>query len=408
MTYSVLFFVILFGFSGSENCESIRICEGMSQADPSIDWAEFSHLISHPLSPQSLLLVGKKFGSNPAVVRECRMGLASGFFRLGKSFLPSNPQRAHDMNQLAMAMVWDLSRSHLACLEKEAFFGVLWLTEFMEEYLGLAGRLERHEDRGLPPPSVSHSNVKRVRPEKIAIATVCDYADPSHPLFGIEKLSLENRKIYSSKFGYDIVFMTESAELTGGRHPVWSAMALPLRLLQLSPPKYEYVMWMDCDALFIDLNVRIEDLIALHAEKDLIISEDGRGLSGGNWIIKNTDWSRNFLRSLINNPAFDKYDLKDQFGILWSLLGPGTWSDNYDLESTRPWGYPSNIALLPQRLINAYPYAFCRPSHHCFEDGRDFIVSFITLGSQSRVMAWHLLLEFAHRVDPNASFPPHR
>ena len=77
--------------------------------------------------------------------------------------------------------------------------------------------------------------------------------------------------------------------------------------------------------------------------------------------------------------------------MLWTLLGPQTWAERGGPQ------YPPQVALVPQRLMNAYPYALCRPSHHCFEDGEDFIVSFITLGSQSREMAWHLLNEFAHK-----------
>jgi hypothetical protein len=225
---------------------------------------------------------------------------------------------------------------------------------------------------------------------------VCDYSDPDHVLYGIEKVSKPNRERFAKLHGYTLVFSTNSSSITGNRHPVWSAIALPLHLLEESPSRFDYVMWMDCDALFINYSVRIEDLISMHPDKDLIISEDGRGLSGGNWIVRNSDWSRDFLYSVLSTESFNDFDLRDQFGMLWTLLGPSTWPwKNSPLLQT--FNYPPEVGLVPQRLINAYPYALCRPSHHCFEDNEDFIVSFITLGAQSRTMAWSLLENFSFR-----------
>ena len=389
--YFVSFFPIFF----CHNCTEISTCEGISRANTSLNWTEFTlHLSSNP-SISELEKIATKFGSNPAVIRECRMGLASVFFRLAIHY-SSDPPRAHDLHQLAMAMVWDVSRSHgVWCLENEKIFDFFWLKNFMNIYLNLAAELRRHEDDKPTPSPVEPVG-------RIAIATVCDYPDPDHVLFGIEKVSKRNRDFYAKKHGYTSIFLTNSSSSTGGRHPVWSAIALPLLLLERHP-EFAFVMWMDCDALFINFEEKIEKLIARAGrEKDLIISEDGRGLSGGNWIVRNSNWSRKFLRSILENPSFDLFDLRDQFGLLWTLLGPSSWQRDGGIFPK----YPDEVGLVPQRLINAYPFALCRPSHHCFEDGKDFIVSFITLGSQSRAFAWHLLLEFANRVDPHLSAQP--
>ena len=317
------------------------------------------------------------------------MGIGYVFYTLARlAAHHSQLQQAHNLNQLAMAMVWDVSRTHLDCLERERLFGVSWLNDFMNDYLSLAAALKRHMDTGLPPPSTLVEPVP-LNPQRIAIATVCDYRDPNHVLYGIDAVSQRNRIQYSEKHGYISIFKTINDDAPG-RHPVWTAIALPLRLLRSD--NFDYVMWMDCDAMFIDQSVTIESLIARYPGNDLYISEDGRGLSGGNWIVRNSQWSIDMLDSILNNPAFDKFDLKDQFGLLWSLIR-GSLTD----PTAQPNGYPPNVALLPQRLINAYPWSLCRPSHHCFEDGVDFIVSFITLSSLSREMAWNLLYQFSNR-----------
>lgn len=212
---------------------------------------------------------------------------------------------------------------------------------------------------------------------------------------------------------------------------------------------------MDCDCMFIDMSVRLEQLIIrsgipstqalLSSDKStntlstiddklylndpyFIISEDGRGLAGGNWFIKNKPESVSFLYSLLN-PVYDIHTLRDQFSILYTVLRKGAFFNMNDFVScyesrekekrestnnekregessnlTRPTlcelGYQPYVRLLPQKYINSYPWSLCRPSHHCFEDNSnstDFIVSFITLSHLSRDVAFSLLESFSER-----------
>jgi len=334
-----------------------------------------------------------------SVVRECRMGVGYLFFEVGKYFKSLEDfDRAHNYFQLAMAMFWDVSRTHLECFNNGKIFYTDWINNFMNEYLGLASIVRRHEDDGLQGMvKISRDSA----PLRIAIATVCAYPQ-GHKLSGIEKISLKNRHQYAKRYGYNIHFQTDVHGDAGfdrfgkPRHPVWTAIGLPLRLLETG--NYDYVMWMDCDALFMNKSVRIEDLIERYSPgRDLYISEDGRGLSGGNWIVKNSDFGKKLLKNIFENFDFDNWDLRDQFGFLWTLVRPGLILGSFDLIS-KNHGYPHQVGLLPQRLINAYPWSLCRPSHHCFEEG-DFIVSFITLGSQSRTMAFSLLENFSSRIN---------
>ena len=322
-------------------------------------------------------------------IQECPMRLATTFdFLSRKSAARGDLERSHNLNQLAMSIVWNVSRNYYECLNSGPFFGIDWLNEFMVRYLSLASQLRRHEVEYVPNLETKNS----VHPSKIAIATVCDYGDPNHVLYGIDKISADNRNQYAGRHGYVSVFKSVNEDAIG-RHPVWTAIGLPLNLLRSG--EYEYVMWMDCDAMFVNQSIKIDYLIG-NPDVDLYISEDGRGLSGGNWIIRKSDWSIKFLESVYSNPFFDQFDLKDQFGLLWTLLS-GSIFEPYNTTTRNQFGYPANVVLLPQRLINAYPWSLCRPSHHCFEDDEDFIVSFITLGSQSREMAWNLLMNFYSR-----------
>ena len=47
--------------------------------------------------------------------------------------------------------------------------------------------------------------------------------------------------------------------------------------------------------------------------------------------------------------------------------------------------------------MNAYPWISCLPSHHCFDDAKDLVISFITLSSHSKEMAMAMLNKFLHQ-----------
>ena len=396
MTRSMRFFCFYVAVcAGDLICERFTNCRGQSTIAPSLSWNDFTSSYNSAGSIEDLSNLQKTFGSSAALVRECRMGLAAVWYRMGSHWLStSNFQQAHNAHQMAMAMFWDVAREEggLDCLQTQPLWDLDW-NAFMTQYLQFAFQLKRHEDTGLPVAEEIRGY--RDHSLKIGIASVCAY-DASNKLHGIDVISLKNRKQYVAKHqGYVNVFSTVNE--AAPRHPVWSAIALPLKMLKSG--NYDYVMWMDCDALFIDTDRTIEDMIFRDPGGEFFISEDGRGLSGGNWIAKKSPWSIELLERVYNDPVFDQYDLKDQVSLLWNVLRPSvSMTQEEHLQSHGGLGYPNQIRLIPQRLINAYPWSLCRPSHHCFEDGVDFIVSFITLSSLSRDMAFALLEGFAHRV----------
>jgi hypothetical protein len=388
---------------------------------PSHDWLNFTTRVNdlyHHEAESSVLITeyGKILsdfdGFNSSSVHECRMGMGHVYYKLAKlhhrSFRETTTQIGFNYYQLSMAMFWDVSRKYMECFDRPVWH-VDWLNNFMKDYLGLAAVLRRNLDEGLPLPATNNNFMEG----RICIATVCAY-EPDHVLYGIAKISLQNRQQYVSRHGYGLVFKTKNDfSDSAGRHAVWTSIGLVLNLLKSS--QYDYVMWMDCDAMYMNHSTRIEDLIQRYPGRDLYISEDGRGLSGGNWIVRNSNYSQKLLGKIFDDKNFDQWDLRDQFGFLWLIVGKalealepsrivtkGARLESLDFflrpKNFSDLGYPPQVALLPQRLINAYPWSLCRPSHYCFnDDGDDFIVSFITLGSLSRSMAFSLLYNFASR-----------
>ena len=87
---------------------------------------------------------------------------------------------------------------------------------------------------------------------------------------------------------YSLHLVTHS--LASRRKGSWSKLPLLETLLQL----HDWVFWADTDCLFMNHNIRLEDLI--DGDFSLIITTDKNGLSNGNFLIKRGRWATEFLK----------------------------------------------------------------------------------------------------------------
>jgi hypothetical protein len=58
---------------------------------------------------------------------------------------------------------------------------------------------------------------------------------------------------------------------------------------------FDWVLYIDSDAAISNFNHKIEDIIARHEGKEIIIAQDSNGVNNGVFIIKNTDKMKEFL-----------------------------------------------------------------------------------------------------------------
>ena len=123
----------------------------------------------------------------------------------------------------------------------------------------------------------------------------CDYG----------KLSAKNHLHYALKHGYN--FHCEIIqEFLPDRNQTWHKINLIKKYLQ----NYDYVVWIDADAVFIKDNIKLEEFISLGIDlvlpKMQIDKRTGLQLtetSTGFMIWKNCDWSINLLNDMWNNPS---------------------------------------------------------------------------------------------------------
>lgn len=374
------------------------------------------------------------YALDAAVALDCRMGAAAALYRLGRQYRRLGfAQRAANLFQLAMSMFWDTSRAQhgMECLQME-MWGIRWFEEFMEEYLGHAAKLQRNSLDMLPHPR--HWQVPpdyRNPALRIGVFSLCDYTAES-PMYWLLARSRQNREAYCSRHGYGVEWTSQRPRSSALRHPVWGQLAGPLELLESVDSSYDWIMSMDCDSLFVNMGVTIDSLLYRFAAREtpwgkleldpdvhFLISEDGRGLAGGNWIIRNSARGREFLREVYgpDDPAQNPYmrhDLRDQFSLLWHLVRPGVSvplpteapAASPDVPAApRAWadvGYLPGVRLVPQdMLLGSYPFVSCSQpgdrAHRCFqEEGQqlDFIVSVPLLGQLPQNMAQAVLDRF--------------
>ena len=189
----------------------------------------------------------------------------------------------------------------------------------------------------------------------IVTASNADFAD-------IVRITRPVLRAYCQKHGYECAFdyfpSLPSPEI------VWHRVNAIRSLLD----KYDWVVWMDADALITNPDVDFESLIA--SGSSMIISKDRNGLNDGVWMVKSTEWSRQILdqieddRQLYSSP-------QEAMNFMWK-------------DSTN---FRNNITVWPQQRMNAYimaEYGLSEDQPGQWRKG-DFILHLPAMSNERRV-----------------------
>ena len=109
--------------------------------------------------------------------------------------------------------------------------------------------------------------------------------------------ALDSKRKYAQKHGYTYI---QAGEESWDRSRPISWSKVPLLIKTLSGLPEGALLWIsDADVLITNLDIRLEDhvLPLLPAEKDLLLVNDAcNHLNGGNIIMRNTKWTRDYWR----------------------------------------------------------------------------------------------------------------
>ena len=184
----------------------------------------------------------------------------------------------------------------------------------------------------------------------------CDYGD----------LSSTNHLDYANKHGYSYLKQIVRDSDYVDWHPTWIKIDILIKTL----PLFDYVVWIDADAVFVNKEIRIEefiqdnvDLILPKMEMDMLSGNVWTNTTTGFMIWKNSEWSLNLLNHLWDNPeqyrfgSFHEQTRLDELLQDFFSLPGGENILNKMVEDIESPIVLNNIKVIP------YSY------HRCFDDG---------------------------------------
>ena len=132
-----------------------------------------------------------------------------------------------------------------------------------------------------------------------------------------------NHHEYSNKHGYSYVKEIVKNEDYINWHPTW----IKIDVLKKYLPLYDYIVWIDADAVFVNQDITIENLI--DGNVDLVIPKlELDRVSGNMWthtttgfmIWKNSEWSKNVLNLLWDEPKQFRFEFFHEQSRLDEIL----------------------------------------------------------------------------------------
>jgi hypothetical protein len=113
---------------------------------------------------------------------------------------------------------------------------------------------------------------------------VADYGD----------IAAELNSLYCNARGYDLR-VVKGPRFASDRHITWEKVAHTLKLLRELPDE-NYVFWIDCDAYFNRSAIQLERFAPDDANISICTELLGQGTNTGTFLVRNCQWSRDFLR----------------------------------------------------------------------------------------------------------------
>ena len=121
----------------------------------------------------------------------------------------------------------------------------------------------------------------------------------------VAALTWPNHQRYAQRHGYTA--RENSALLDPSRPPAWSKIRAVESMLDLQQQQQQcdWILWLDADVVIMNSTIPLETLIPTDPNVHLIVTADRRfTANSGVWLLRNSDWSRQFLRDWWNSRSY--------------------------------------------------------------------------------------------------------
>ena len=145
----------------------------------------------------------------------------------------------------------------------------------------------------------------------------------------------QNKQQYCERHGYEGI--NKTSNFKGGIPIGFEKIFFLLEVLE-TRQDLKWLWWNGTDSMITNHTIKIEDKII--PEYDLIIATDCNEINNDSFLIKNSEWSRNYLKSIIAvMPNYEKHYFYEQQAMI----------DSIPLEEN-----VGKIKIVEQRYLNAY------------------------------------------------------
>ena len=191
---------------------------------------------------------------------------------------------------------------------------------------------------------------REIMQNKIGGVGLVTYA--TRDIWNYSAYSFAVNEIYCESNGY---IMRHLDEDSGPQYDQYDSRWNKVKALEeaLEPEKgwgrnLDWIVWLDADAIILDMNMHIEKVAASRPNAHILMSAEHAGSStlvnSGTIIVKNSEWSRRFLHMWWTYRNRKLYSDQEQFDLLYQSFDGDT-------------EFREKIAILPPDAINSDPPA---------------------------------------------------
>ncbi len=218
-----------------------------------------------------------------------------------------------------------------------------------------------------------------------------------------------NRQEYANRHGYTLVNGNDFIDRS--RSAAWAKLPAAQSFLS----SYDYVFYIDTDAVIMNMNVRLEDFIKIAPDADFILTSDKNGLNTGLMLMRSSIWTKDFLglaykqiqlsdneRAEDGTPYPFEYEQR-AFHYLWGTeiwlrRGLPTYKDSAEVQK--------HFAVLPQCAFNSYsihPLSFDKAWVDAHYADGDFAIHFAGVKGAAKQNLMDVYLERSKESPSNAN-----
>lgn len=175
--------------------------------------------------------------------------------------------------------------------------------------------------------------------------------------YPVGKLCESVNRAYASKHGYDfVVHCLPAAEIFAAirpkEHCTWYKVKVINDLLESCRDEdsvAHYILWVDADAVVINMEKPLDEFVVLGEGRELIIGEDMSSCSlinAGLFLVRACEFSKGLFRELWDSPVLAKYDSQtfyEQSALIWLLK-----RRREGFETVEPFHYHNGGPLVKQ------------------------------------------------------------